>query len=275
MPAGQSNTHEVYETPRFLAIDGLCRVELLPAAPYEAAYTPDRPVIGFAFEAQSGMHAFAGSRRSDFAVRANHLSWVPAGCDVYSQSEKGGEYFRIILEHSQEFSTAGGRRFSDVIDARAIGAGQALRRQMISHAPDPIACEAQIQILIDRIMGILCSGHETPREAAWMTPQRLRRISDLVEARLGERLSVHELAAGLGLSAGFFSRAFRAAAGTSPHDYIIDRRLARARFLLRDPALGLAAIAQAAGFSSHAHMSAVFKDRLGASPSAMRRALVD
>jgi len=79
-------------------IGGLARIELLPAAAYEAAYTPEAPVIGFAFEAQAGTHAFASDRKRPFQAKPNHLSFVPAGCDVYSQSAQGGEYLRIVLE---------------------------------------------------------------------------------------------------------------------------------------------------------------------------------
>jgi AraC family transcriptional regulator len=82
---------------------------------------------------------------------------------------------------------------------------------------------------------------------------------------------VQDLADALGLSAGFFCRAFSAAVGKAPHDYVIDRRVARARRLLLDPELDLSAIAQASGFASHAHMTATFRKRLGVAPSELRR----
>lgn len=72
----------------------------------------------------------------------------------------------------------------------------------------------------------------------------------------------------LGLSEGFFIRAFKAAVGKSPHSYVIDRRVARARALLQEPRHGLADVALACGFASQAHMATVFKQRSGASPLA-------
>jgi len=103
-----------------------------------------------------------------------------------------------------------------------------------------------------------------------MTPQRLRLVDDLIEARLDARLTVQDIADTLGLSAGFFCRAFRTAIGQSPHDHIIDRRVARARTLLADPALDLSSIAVASGFASHAHMTATFRKRLGVTPRELR-----
>jgi AraC family transcriptional regulator len=66
------------------------------------------------------------------------------------------------------------------------------------------------------------------------------------------------------------SPAFAAAVGQAPHDYISDRRVSRARALLRRTTLDLGAIAQASGFSSHAHMTATFRKRLGVSPRELR-----
>ena len=68
--------------------------------------------------------------------------------------------------------------------------------------------------------------------------------------------------------------AVRTAVGKAPHDYIIDRRISRARALMQSSGLGLSAIAQASGFASHAHMTAVFQSRLGIAPSELRKTFV-
>ncbi len=271
----QARTHKVSQArrrPHKLVIDGLCEIELLPAAGYRASYTPPHPVIGFGFDAQSGVHAFASSRRSAFYARPNHLSWVPAGCDIYSQSDKGGEYLKITLYQIVPRCHRAEHRFSNVIDPIAIGAAHRLRSDLIASNPaDPLGCARHLRILMDRIACHLTGRCAEPRAASWMTPRRLRHVDELIEAGLDKRLAVHELAAALGLSAGFFSRAFRAATGKAPYDYIIDRRVARARMLLQVPDFTLSNVAYASGFSSHAHMSAVFRERLGATPSDIRR----
>ena len=103
-----------------------------------------------------------------------------------------------------------------------------------------------------------------------MTPRRLRVVEELIEAGLETRITVQDIADTLGLSAGFFCRAFRAAVGKSPHDHIIDRRVSHARALLAGTALDLGTIACESGFASHAHMTATFRKRLGVAPSALR-----
>jgi AraC family transcriptional regulator len=79
------------------------------------------------------------------------------------------------------------------------------------------------------------------------------------------------LANAVGLSTGFLSRAFKASVGETPHDYIVDRRVSRARPLFDSTELDLTTVAQASGFASHAHMTTTFRSRLGINPAALRR----
>jgi AraC family transcriptional regulator len=245
---------------------------LLPRNSYEATYLPKGPIIGFAFDSQVGTHAFGSDRRTYFRAKPNGLAYVPAGCDVYSMSQRGGEYLKITLAPEQSESFSRDRRFSDVIDHLAIGAAQRLRCLLIrgDHS-DRLQCERIVDVLKERAISVLRETVVTSPAASCMTPRRLRMIDELIEARLDGSLTVKELADALGLSAGFFSRAFKAAIGKAPHDYIVDRRIARARILLFGTQRDLAAIACASGFSSHAHMTATFRDRLGINPSVLRQ----
>ena len=105
-----------------------------------------------------------------------------------------------------------------------------------------------------------------------LSPFRLRRVVDHIEARLDSRITVAELAELAELSTAHFTRTFRQATGEAPHRFILSRRIARVRQLLRDPTLDLATVAIRAGFSSHAHMSSVFRRLIGVAPTAYRAA---
>ena len=257
-------------TARFVEV-GDWRAELLPQASYDAAYIANTAVIGFAFDRQVGIHAFASDRRTGFQARSNGLAYVPSGCDVYSYSKQGGEYLKIMIPPTQTTAWRGERRFSDVVDTNAVHAAHRLRRLLLAEHPvDPLTVEHLLQTLQDRVAGITENKNPAPRAGMWMTMHRLRRIDELIEARMAEKLTVQDLAVSLGLSTGFFSRAFKAATGKAPHEYVIDRRIARARALLQSNDGGLSAVALAAGFTSHAHMTAIFKSRLGITPSRLR-----
>jgi AraC family transcriptional regulator len=86
-------------------------------------------------------------------------------------------------------------------------------------------------------------------------------------------LSLQALANESGYSRVHFVRMFRAATGFSPHNYLLNLRLERARELLNNPSLSLIDIALDCGFSSHSHMSRLFHKSVGVTPSAYRRSL--
>ena len=260
----------VAEPARRAAI-GAYRLELLPRQAYEAAYTPDRPVIGFAFERQTGVHAFASDRKAQFCTQANSLAFVPAGCDVYSQSRNGGEYLTLTLLGCSAAENPRIRRFNDLVKPAAIDAAYHLRRWLLDGSfRDPLVAEHHALNLAAVIAFVERNGLGEPSVARWMTPRRRRTIEALIEDKLETALTLEELAAAIGLSAGYFARAFKAAMGKPPHSYIIDRRIARARLLLRARGADLSEIAYACGFASHAHMTAQFRHRLGVTPTMLR-----
>jgi AraC family transcriptional regulator len=255
---------------RILVIGG-ARIELLPHMPYDAAYTPEVAVIGFAFESQAGTHAFATDRITDFRTRPNSLAYVPKGCDVVSRSPEGGEYLTLCTSLAPSAGRSVERRFNDFIDPAAIKAAQDLRRLLLAgDVVDPIEAEKCVSTLCSAVAHILAGGATASRAARWMTARRLGLVDEIIEARMDSGLTIQEIANHLGLSTGFFNRAFKAATGKTPHDYIVDRRISRARLLLRRSDLGLADIAAASGFASHAHMTSQFRRRLGTSPSRLR-----
>lgn len=242
---------------------GAWQIELLPPAGYCTQYVASSGILGFAFDPQFGEHALGSDRRQAFQVRANSLAWLPAGCDVYSRSEGGGEYLRIMLD-----ADLGGERcMRDVLDNEASPIGWRLRRALIKGG-DCLEVEDLALGLVQRLQTI-CSN-ESPSYRSWMTPNRLRKVDELIEERLSGGLLVADLASALNLSVGFFARAFREATGRSPRDHIIARRLARARVLIEANDASLAIIASKCGFASHAHMSNLFRHRLGFVPSDLK-----
>src|SRR5665647_2435383 len=149
-------TKQIASRPRRCGAAGSWCAELLPRSPYQAAYTPDLPIVGFAFEGQVGVHAFASDRKATFRARPNGLAFVPAGCDVYSQSKHGGEYLKIAFEPQHREPWPWSRRFSDVIDPVAIDVAQRLRRQLLaSDRIDELQCERLVHALRERTVQVL------------------------------------------------------------------------------------------------------------------------
>jgi AraC family transcriptional regulator len=134
-------------------------------------------------------------------------------------------------------------------------------RAYLAHLADTLVARA-----------LLVSGAERARRRRPdLAPFNLRRVQEHIDSRLAERVTVEELAAVAGLSRGYFSRAFLAATGESPHQFILARRLAEARRRLDEGAGDLAVIAVQTGFSSHAHLTTAFGQAFGMAPQAYRR----
>jgi AraC family transcriptional regulator len=126
--------------------------------------------------------------------------------------------------------------------------------------------------MLERALQVIDRGAPS-RDRMAISPSKLHRVVDHIESRLDSKITVQELAAVAGLSTAHFARAFRQATGEAPHHFILTRRIARVRVLLRDPALSLATVSFRAGFSSHAHMTSAFRRLTGLAPGAYRSAV--
>lgn len=99
---------------------------------------------------------------------------------------------------------------------------------------------------------------------------RLRRVVDYIEAHVADDISLRDLAAMAGLSTHHFGEAFKASTGTSPHRYLIERRILRAKELLIGAEQSIAEIAISVGFASHSHFTDNFRRLTGTTPSRFR-----
>jgi AraC family transcriptional regulator len=104
-----------------------------------------------------------------------------------------------------------------------------------------------------------------------LAPARLRRITDLVQARLEDELGLEELAQSVGLSTAHFARMFRKSTGETPHQFVLRQRLERAKAMLRAPDARILDVAVACGFKTQQHLRRSFGDVCGISPTGYRQ----
>jgi AraC family transcriptional regulator len=98
----------------------------------------------------------------------------------------------------------------------------------------------------------------------------IARAIDIIEAELSADLSYAKLSRLLQMPVATLARAFRTATGQSLHRFVLERRVARACNMLAAGKEPLAGIAFACGFSSQAHMTAVFAKLVGTTPARYR-----
>ena len=142
-------------------------------------------------------------------------------------------------------------------------------------APHSAATGAQIDTLVRSLGWHLLTRYAvrparpTCRVCA-MPTRKLRRAIDYIEANLHRELSVANIAHHVTMSESHFSHLFQKTVGLSPHRYVRDRRIERAKAFLRECDMPLGEIAQKIGCSSASNFSMLFHRATGTTPSNYR-----
>lgn len=145
---------------------------------------------------------------------------------------------------------------------------------VLSRPPQPIDrlfAEGMRATLGAHLVGNYNAGHwRPPSRQPSLEPRRLQRVMDYVESRLGENISLDDLASQACLSPFHFSRLFREATGSSPHRYLTERRIVSAQQMIVSGGISLAEVALDTGFGSQANFCRAFRKATGVSPKAYR-----
>jgi AraC family transcriptional regulator len=99
---------------------------------------------------------------------------------------------------------------------------------------------------------------------------RLRRIEELVHAKMQDDLSLDEMAQSVELSTAHFARMFRKSTGVTPHQFVLHQRVERAKAMLRVSDGRVLDVAVACGFKTQQHFAQIFRNVCGVSPTEYR-----
>jgi AraC family transcriptional regulator len=103
-----------------------------------------------------------------------------------------------------------------------------------------------------------------------LTHTRLQQAIEYIHAHLDRDLSLEQVAGAINISPTYFASLFKRATGISPHQYVIQQRVERAKSLLTKTNLAIADIALQVGFSSQSHLTQHFKRFTGVTPKQVR-----
>jgi AraC family transcriptional regulator len=132
-----------------------------------------------------------------------------------------------------------------------------------------LAAESLANVLaVQLIRHLVAPGRAVHGRDGTLPRGRLRAVVEYIEEHLDAAPTLAEIAAVAGLNPYHFARQFKAAAGLPPHQYVITRRVERAKHLLRAGTdLSLAEVAARAGFYDQSQFSRHFKRLVGVTPS--------
>jgi AraC family transcriptional regulator len=121
---------------------------------------------------------------------------------------------------------------------------------------------------VKRELGNLAAVRASTRTELW---RRVSRARDYLHANLSARILLSDVARAACLSPFHLLRVFQAAFHQTPHQYLNDCRLARAKFLLEKTRIPVTAICLECGFTSLGSFSTLFRKRCGMSPKEWRQ----
>jgi AraC family transcriptional regulator len=216
---------------------------------------------------------------------AGSIYVVPAGSPVQVRSRRWKDSLHIYLEPglvarvaAEAFDLDPARLTVPPLDAldlphlrAAMGAVDA--ELTAGGAGGPLAAESLANVLAVHLIRQVLAPRRPERGPDGALPQgRLRAVVEYIEEHLDASPSLGQMAAVARLSAYHFARQFKAATGLPPHQYVIARRVERARQLLRAGTdLSLAEVAACAGFSDQSQFSHHFKRLVGVTPGQFRK----
>jgi AraC family transcriptional regulator len=217
-------------------------------------------------------------------VELGAITVVPVGTEFKWRTRGPIEFAHLYLPPAMLESA--GQRFGrdrafSLVDT--VGAGHPLLRQMFATmllevARGEAADSLYLDCLLDAFVFTLLREHSTAmiRERTGserLTAYRLRQVTDYIDSQLSASITLADLVRIGGVSTFHFVRAFKNSVGITPYQFVLARRMARAKQLLAKSALDIADIATACGFTTAAHFSKAFVRSVGIPPSRYRRDL--
>jgi AraC family transcriptional regulator len=117
-----------------------------------------------------------------------------------------------------------------------------------------------------------------PRTAQFrggMPTARLKRVLEFIEANLGEDISLSALAEVASMGPHYFSDLFKQSTGLSPHQYVLRRKMERAKEHLQNLKISVVEVSAILGFADQSYFTKVFRRAVGATPTEFRANLID
>jgi AraC family transcriptional regulator len=135
-----------------------------------------------------------------------------------------------------------------------------------------LAAESLANLLaVHLIRHVLAPRQPARRRHGTLPRAKLRAVVEYVEEHLDAGPTLEQLAAIARLSVYYFARQFKRATGLPPHQYVILRRVERAKQLLQTGGgFSLAEVAAEAGFSDQSQFTHHFKRLIGVTPGQFR-----
>lgn len=227
---------------------------------------------------EDGETEISGVPRASRKNLRHRLTFAPAGAEIsgWSRIAKPASftavYFdpRLLNEERCDLSQSPPMvEFEDsMLRTAMLRFGSILDDPALDQPGYPETLAILLAFEISRMRGQI----KEPKPLQGGLPQwQVKVIVDYLDSHLADKTSISELSALLQLSRFHFIRAFKKTVGMPPHQFILHRRIERARELLANRDLSIGEIAERTGFSGTAQLTRAFRQIAGTTPTAFRR----
>ena len=215
-------------------------------------------------------------------MRAGDVIITPAGPPKHWHHEDEVEFIAVRMPPSflqriidEERSSA--KRHTDLLDnfqTRDPHIEQLVKRLLGESMTKAYASKAYAEALATELgvhlLRNYCVTNGAAEHAYGLPIYKLRRATDFIEENLREDLTLDRISEMLAMSPGHFAHAFKTTTGLAPHHFVVERRIDRAKGLLRKSDLPIAEIAHRVGFRNQSHFSYAFRRATGVTPRRFR-----
>ncbi|HXU09342.1 MAG TPA: AraC family transcriptional regulator [Blastocatellia bacterium] len=230
-------------------------------------------------------HMTAAIGKDQFELSAGDVALTGVGQD-HSAAGSEVEFVSIGVSAvlvNELVSEIGLVRTADIVFRASVVTDEAITRLAREIANEisgeQLGRSAMLEVQVRQLVIHLLRNHLTVRKSdqielsrAGLVDRRLRRAIEFMHDNFSRELALEEIAEAAYLSEYHFARLFKQITGVTPHTYLANVRLERARKLLAETALPISEIASAVGYQSQSHFTKMFKAVTGVTPRAFRDA---
>src|SRR5882724_5959921 len=232
---------------------------------------------------KSGSSRLASAKTGRRTATPGLVTIVPAGMATEWVIDPGQDALTVHLssERLKGLLDREGRTIRDlehlplrfaVADPLVAASLESLQRELRSpQEAGSLYADRLADVLVLHLLRTAGGKISEPAEKRGLSPDALRRVCERLEASAERGISLEDLALEVGMSRFHFARAFRRSTAKSPHQYLTELRVERAKQMLVHSDRPIVEIALAAGFGSQSHFTHTFRRSTGVTPAAYRR----
>jgi len=223
----------------------------------------------------------SGEHTRHFPLLTGDVNIIPAGCTFHSSWDRQTSATVIIL--SPELLTRNAKALWGKKDAFTLKLSLAAHAPFITQLALAVVDELNaskvdktyLTTMADALAVHLLKQFSTrackkPQNAGTLSTQKLKLVIDYIDEHLEFSITIDELSKHASLSQHHFSRSFKKTTRLSPHQYIIQQRIEKAKQMISQQKISIDQIAITCGFSHQSHLNRHFKKLTGLTPRAFQ-----